>query len=105
MYTSEGSDWSTGINICNNGLLGLRLNNLVFRSLIPPLSHSHLTTEAGEREEQGGRQTDHVLPGQVAELGQGGVDPDGEGEADAGQGHDRGVQAKLEGVAGVDVTL
>ena len=35
MYTSEGSDWSTGINICS-GLLGLRLNILIFRSLIPP---------------------------------------------------------------------
>ena len=64
-----------------------------------------LTAEAGECEEERGREADHVLAGEVAQLRQRGVDGDGEGKADAGEGHDSGVQPELEGVAGVVVAL
>ena len=52
MYTSEGSDWSTGINICNgllrNGLLRLRLK--IFRSRSVPFPYFPLSLISLRRE-------------------------------------------------------
>ena len=69
MYTSEGSDWSTGINICS-GLLGLRLNIQNFPFPHSPLSLSVISPlrQANARSREADRQTT-FFPGKLRSSG------------------------------------